>query len=120
MPPGPCAHTDWTCGSTAAAGPFVSFAHMHDGVAWRPSGQLMEPGLPALAPGRWSYFLRDSLRRLFLDEWDKGFMEAVEDSEGRWLEPVHGSVPPDLCGTLFRWAGRGCWQVHGRPRPKTT
>jgi len=40
--------------------------------------------------------------RLFLDEWDKGFMEAQEDPEGYYVDCIYGALPPELEGTLFR------------------
>lgn len=42
------------------------------------------------------------LCRLFLDNWDKGFMEAPEEPEGYWVDVVYGSIPKDMTGTLFR------------------
>lgn len=48
----------------------------------------------------------DEQYKPFLDEWDRGFVEGREEPEGYWLECVQGAVPADLCGTLFRCAGR--------------
>lgn len=54
--------------------------------------------------------------RPFLDEWDKGFVDAQEEPDGYWMEVVQGSIPQQLEGTLFRWVrapGRmgGCAKV---------
>lgn len=51
--------------------------------------------------------------RRFLDDWDKGFMEAKECSEGCWLNVVYGKIPMDLEGTLFR-NGPGKFKVGNR------
>jgi all-trans-8'-apo-beta-carotenal 15,15'-oxygenase len=51
--------------------------------------------------------------RQFLDDWDKGFMEAKECSEGCWLNVVYGKIPKDLEGTLFR-NGPGKFKVGNR------
>lgn len=40
--------------------------------------------------------------RLFLEEWDKGFMDARPCPEGYELFPIKGKIPQDLCGTMFR------------------
>lgn len=49
----------------------------------------------------------DARYKPFLDEWDKGFVEAQEEPEGYWLECVQGAVPQGLRGTLFRCAQAG-------------
>lgn len=51
--------------------------------------------------------------RPFLDEWDKGFVDAQEEPDGYWMEVVQGSIPQQLEGTLFR-NGPGKFTISGR------
>ncbi len=44
----------------------------------------------------------DQRYRVFLDQWDKGFMEANENPEGYFADVIYGEIPTELQGTLFR------------------
>ena len=56
----------------------------------------------------------DARYRLFLDEWDKGFMDAEEVPEGYYADVVYGAIPEDFTGTLFR-NGPGRFTLGGVP-----
>jgi all-trans-8'-apo-beta-carotenal 15,15'-oxygenase len=58
----------------------------------------------------------DDRYRLFLDEWDKGFMDAEECADGYWADVVAGAIPPELEGTWFR-NGPGRFTLGGEPIP---
>lgn len=63
---------------------------------------MLERLLPREGGGQPRSTAVDARFRPFLDEWDKGFVDAEEEPEGYWLEVVEGAVPAGLRGTLFR------------------
>lgn len=69
---------------------------------------LLEPAPPAPRV--------DDRYRVFLDEWDKGFMDAEECPDGYWAEVVAGAIPEDLEGTWYR-NGPGRFTLGGEPIP---
>lgn len=81
-------------------------------------GRLLETNLTSMKMlGQKGYRKNTNLvskrYRPFLDDWDKGFMEARECREGCWLDVVYGEIPKDLEGTLFR-NGPGKFKVGNR------
>lgn len=48
--------------------------------------------------------------RLFLQEWDKGFMDATPCPDGYEPEVIFGEIPKDIYGTLYR-NGPGKFQI---------
>lgn len=75
---------------------------------------MLERLLPREGGGQPRSTAVDARFRPFLDEWDKGFVDAEEEPEGYWLEVVEGAVPAGLRGTLFR-NGPGRFNVGGQP-----
>jgi all-trans-8'-apo-beta-carotenal 15,15'-oxygenase len=69
------------------------------------------PPPPRNRDGR-RYVRVDPRYQQFLDNWDRGFIEAQEEPEGYYLEVVQGAVPPEIVGTLFR-NGPGSFAVGG-------
>ncbi|KAG7675184.1 hypothetical protein Ndes2526B_g08043 [Nannochloris sp. 'desiccata'] len=58
----------------------------------------------------------DQRYRVFLDQWDKGFMEAQENPKGYFADTIYGEIPRELEGTLFR-NGPGKFTLGGKRIP---
>jgi all-trans-8'-apo-beta-carotenal 15,15'-oxygenase len=73
-------------------------------------------GIPSVSAGLHKAASGSSLLRYrqFLDEWDKGFMDAEEQPVGYWADVVYGEIPEDLEGTFFR-NGPGRFSIGTTP-----